>query len=98
MKSNEEQLKFEIARILNSGASELHLFEMVKNFIDSRNVVNKNFVLADISPRIDWAELRNNFFNECTTETPREESGKKVNMAPHDLFEWFKREISEYVG
>jgi len=55
--------------------------------------------LAGVSPRIiDWKEIRNNFFNECTTETPREESGKKVNMAPHDLFEWFKREISEYVG
>lgn len=55
--------------------------------------------LAGVSPRIiDWKEMRNNFFNECTTETPREESGKKVNMAPHDLFEWFKREISEYVG
>lgn len=54
---------------------------------------------ASDSPRIiDWKELRNNFFNECTTETHREESGKKVNMAPHDLFEWFKREISEYVG
>lgn len=47
---------------------------------------------------IDWAELRKNFFTECTTETSREESGKKVNIAPHDLFEWFKREISEYVG
>ena len=54
--------------------------------------------LGGVSPRIDWVKLRNNFFNECTTETPREESGKKVNMAPHDLFEWFKREISEYVG
>ena len=47
---------------------------------------------------IDWDELRKNFFTECTTETSREESGKKVNIAPHDLFEWFKREISEYVG
>jgi hypothetical protein len=36
--------------------------------------------LAGVSPRIiDWSEeIRNNFFNECTTETPREESGKKV--------------------
>lgn len=56
-------------------------------------------LLTGVSPRIiDWKEIRNNFFSECTTETPREESGKKVNMAPHDLFEWFKREISEYVG
>jgi len=51
-----------------------------------------------ISSRVDWAKLRDKFFNECTTETPREEFGKKVNMSPHDLFEWFKREISEYVG
>ena len=51
-----------------------------------------------VIPRIDWDDLRNNFFNECTTETPREEAEKKVNMAPHDLFEWFRREISEYVG
>jgi len=61
--------------------------------------VKNNAPLHSVSPRIiDWKEMRNNFFNECTTETPREESGKKVNMAPHDLFEWFKREISEYVG
>ena len=56
-----------------------------------------NSSLSSVSPRIDWVELRNNFFNECATET-REELGKKVNIAPHDLFEWFKREILEYVG
>lgn len=61
--------------------------------------VDKALRIGSVSPRIiDWKELRNNFFNECTTETPREESGKKVNMAPHNLFEWFKREISVYVG
>ena len=48
-KINEEQLKLEIAHIFDSGANELRVFEMVKNFIDSRNVVNKNFVLADVS-------------------------------------------------
>lgn len=47
---------------------------------------------------INWTELRNAFFKECTTETPREESGKKVNIAPHDLFEWFKKEILEYIS
>ncbi len=43
---------------------------------------------------INWGELRKEFFDECTTMTPREESGKKVNLAPHDMFEWFKRKIS----
>jgi len=47
--------------------------------------------------RIDWNELRTNFFNECTTEMPRELNLKKVSLEPRDLFEWFKKEISEYV-
>ena len=71
---------------------------MSKKYEHTSAEVDKALRIGSVSPRIDWVELRNNFFNECTTETPREESGKKVNMAPHDLFEWFKREICEYVG
>jgi hypothetical protein len=44
-----EQLKLEINHIFESGANEIRIFEMVVNFIDSRNGVNKNFVLADVS-------------------------------------------------
>jgi len=69
----------------------------MKKRMNSDKPKNPAFRVGDVSPRIDWVELRNNFFNECTTETPREESGKKANMTPHDLFEWFKREILEYV-
>jgi len=47
--------------------------------------------------KIDWTALRVNFFKECTTETPKNESGKKLNMSPHNLFEWFKLEINEYL-
>jgi hypothetical protein len=65
---------------------------------NSNEPINPALLIGDVRPSIDWAELRNNFFNECTTETPRGGIGKKINMAPHDLFEWFKREISEYVG
>ena len=39
-KINEEQLKLEIAHIFDSGANELRVFEMVKNFIDNRNLVD----------------------------------------------------------
>lgn len=70
---------------------------MIKKHEQTAAEVDKALRTCSDSPRIDWVELRNNFFKECTTETPREESGKKVNIAPHDLFEWFKREISEYV-
>lgn len=46
---DKEQLKLEIDYIFESGANEIRFFEMVVNFIDSRNGVNKNFVLADVS-------------------------------------------------
>ena len=45
---DKEQMKLEIEHIFESGANEIRIFEMVVNFIDSRNVVNKNFVLADV--------------------------------------------------
>ena len=46
---DKEQLKLEIDNIFESGANEIRIFEMVVNFIDIRNGVNKNFVLADVS-------------------------------------------------
>ena len=46
---DKEQLKLEIDHIFESGANEIRIFEMVVNFIDNRNGVNKNFVLADVS-------------------------------------------------
>jgi hypothetical protein len=45
---DKEQLKLEIDHIFESGANELRIYEMVINFINSRNAVNKNFVLADV--------------------------------------------------
>ena len=45
---DKEQLKLETDHIFESGANEIRIFEMVINFIDSRNGVNKNFVLADV--------------------------------------------------
>ena len=49
IQQDKEQLKLEIDHIFESGANEIRIFEMVVNFIDSRNGVNKNFVLADVS-------------------------------------------------
>ena len=46
---DKDQLKLEIDHIFESGANEIRIFEMVVNFIDSRNGVNKNFVLVDVS-------------------------------------------------
>jgi hypothetical protein len=38
---DKEQLKLEIDHIFESGANEIRIFEMVVNFIESRNGINK---------------------------------------------------------
>jgi len=51
----------------------------------------------------EWTELRERFFEECTSEyTPKDVLGdplgrtmKTLNMAPHDMFEWFKAALKE---
>jgi len=39
---------------------------------------------------INWDELRDAYFAECV------ENGK-IAMTPHELFEWMKNEITEYL-
>lgn len=54
---DKEQLKLEIDHIFESGANEIRIIEMVTNFIDSRNAVNKissNPMLADVNPLKDF--------------------------------------------
>lgn len=36
-----DQLKIEIDHIFESGANEIRVFEMVKNFIDNRNLISE---------------------------------------------------------
>jgi hypothetical protein len=48
--------------------------------------------------KIDWVKLREKFFDECTEEnkdrgTDTQTQIRRVNLLPHDLFEWFKRNI-----
>jgi hypothetical protein len=76
-KINEEQLKLEIAHIFDSGANELRVFEMVKNFIDSRNVVNKNFVLAAVISSVCDCEPHT-FYEWEKDENKCSQCGKKI--------------------
>ena len=46
-----------------------------------------NIIKAKQPPSLRLRELRDRFFEECT------DSDIKVNMAPHDLFEWFMRNV-----
>lgn len=47
--------------------------------------------------KINWKYLRDKFFKECTDHRPNFKAVHKVNIAPHDLFEWFKGEVEEYL-
>ncbi len=47
-----------------------------------------------MAKEINWKKLRDKFFKECTTRCPDPKSLKKVNLTPHNLFEWFKEEIN----
>lgn len=52
--------------------------------------MNDNKAIKSIDTQVNWDELRESYFNECVDD-------KKVCLAPHDLFEWFKRELLEYL-
>lgn len=46
-----------------------------------------------------WKELRKKYFDECTFKLSGEIKDillPKVSMNPHDLFEWFKKEIEKF--
>lgn len=57
--------------------------------------VNRDYAIRELRQAyeaaqltIDWRKLREDFFNECVEE-------KRICIAPHDLFEWFKRKLLE---
>lgn len=40
-----------------------------------------------------WEKLRDKYFKECTIIDGS--SGIRIDIAPHDLFEWFKKEFQK---
>ena len=67
---DKEQLKLEIDHIFESGANEIRIFEMVVNFIDSRNGVNKNFALADVIKSLPSQEEINEQIDKYAFRVP----------------------------
>ena len=70
----------------------------------STKTKNKNTLCHDINEieKTDWKQLREDFFKDCVI-TERNRGGTdfikqipKVNMHPHNVFEWFKTKISKY--
>ena len=67
-----------------------------KNIEEAIELVKANSVLGDVSESFN-EELRGKFFKECTHT--RDDNGRtasiirKIDVAPHDLFEWFKSNV-----
>jgi hypothetical protein len=43
----------------------------------------------------DWKKLREEYFNDCVVKDSVDRNKIRIDYAPHDLFEWFKRKLSE---
>lgn len=56
-------------------------------------VIEKDYV--SIRDNVNWDKLRKIYFKECTDQSPLTTSMTKINLAPHDLFEWFKNKIEK---
>ena len=64
-------------------------------------VIRKLKKMVDVSDNIviDWKKIRNEFFSECVEQRIVKENGafvdahRWINLAPHDMFEWFKKKI-----
>ena len=51
----------------------------------------KKLIKSNDRTTFDWEELRKRFYDECTDKYDAVAIKLiKVNLAPHDLFEWFK--------
>ena len=61
---DKEQLKLEIDHIFESGANEIRIFEMVVNFIDSRNGVNKNMIIMEKIKIMEEKSCRDCIYSE----------------------------------
>lgn len=48
----------------------------------------------------DWRKLREKYFTECVDRLNKETDGSRIlafSFAPHDLFEWLKKEIKQMI-
>ncbi len=57
--------------------------------LESVDFLERNIIKFKETNQHQIGKLRNKFFQHCTDKNPNS-SCPSVNMAPHDLFEWFK--------
>lgn len=86
-------------------ATEERIIEVLKSHMvippNSSHGVIEEDCLPDVAKDIsklfdtDWKSLRNKFFKECTQKDTVDGQKVRIDYAPHDLFEWFKKELGK---
>jgi hypothetical protein len=74
--------------------NEITLYQRSLAIQEFNKLFEKAKKYDEIESKIDWKKIRNDYFNECTyRQFPINKNSVKINMAPHDLFEWFKSKV-----
>lgn len=64
--------------------------------IDVKNAIE--VIISESKKEIDFNKLRDEFFDECVDKRAFCEIGESfdrvVSLAPHDMFEWFKKKLT----
>jgi hypothetical protein len=88
------------AQVIN--ARPLTLSNRINDLADALDAYDKEVVdllhkenhpAEEDKPHQNWPSLRQKFFDECVMKV--DGSTPRIDLAPHDLFEWFKKQIYE---
>lgn len=50
-------------------------------------------IVSGSLPQVDWVIMRQKYFSDCVVKDSVDGLKLRIDYAPHDLFEWFKKEI-----
>ena len=55
---------------------------------------NGNPIVSLSLPTPDWRSFRVKYYKECTMRDSVDGRKVRIDFTPHDLFEWFKKELT----
>lgn len=87
--------KFDIKRdlYLYNMVEEMDYNDLIQLLIEFQQRLLQQTDVSGSLPQVDWKVLRQKYFSECVVKDTVDGPKLRIDYAPHDLFEWFKREI-----
>lgn len=56
-------------------------------------IAAKPNVSGSLPHQVDWVVLRQKYFSDCVVKDSVDGLKLRIDFAPHDLFQWFKKEV-----